>query len=348
MKRYDRQLILHELGFEGQRKLREASVLVVGAGGLGCPVLLYLAGAGIGRIGIIDHDVVDESNLHRQVLYHMTDIGQPKAETAAAKLRLLNPETDVKAYPFKLTPENAIAMIGQYDLIIDGSDNFPTRYLVNDTCVALNKTLVFGSIFQFEGQVSVFNYKSGPDYRSLYPEAPLPDEVPNCGESGVIGPLPGIIGSMMASEALKIICGFGEVLSGVLLTFNALNNETHQFNFNKTAVKKPARPAMDTVPSQGPAPLSPEIQLDELERWKKNKASYLLVDVREHYEYEEHNIGGTNIPLYDLPERIAELLHCKSLVFCCQAGTRSKIALNLLKDSFKGELYTLIVPKPDQ
>ena len=346
MKRYDRQLILPEMGFESQRKLREASVLVIGAGGLGCPVLLYLVGAGIGRIGIIDHDVVDESNLHRQVLYQMTDIGQSKAETAAAKLGLLNPEVDFKAYPFKLTAENAKELIGQYDLVIDGSDNFPTRYLVNDTCVALNKTLVFGSIFQFEGQVSVFNYKSGPDYRSLYPEAPLPDEVPNCGESGVIGPLPGIIGSLMASEVLKIICGFGEVLSGILLTFNALNNETQQFNFNRTTVKKPPLPAIDMVPVQVPALVSTEIQLSELEQWKKNKVSYQLVDVRETYEYEEHNIGGTNIPLYDLTGRIPELLQYQALVFCCSAGTRSKIALNLLKADFKGELFTLIVPQP--
>jgi molybdopterin/thiamine biosynthesis adenylyltransferase len=236
LKRYDRQIILEEMGIEGQEKLRNASVLVIGAGGLGCPLLSYLTGAGIGKIGVIDGDVLEESNLHRQVLYQHNDIGKNKAQAAAAQLGLLNPLVEIQAYPHHLNAQNAIEIILGYDLVVDGSDNFPTRYLVNDCCVALNKTLVFGSIFQFEGQVSVFNHKGGPDYRRCYPEAPAADEVPNCGESGVLGPLPGMIGSIMANEVIKIVCGFGVPLSGKLLILNALNYDMHIFK------KQPEKP----------------------------------------------------------------------------------------------------------
>lgn len=343
MKRYDRQIMLPEMGLAGQQKLLKASVLVVGAGGLGCPILLYLAGAGIGQIGITDADVVEESNLQRQVMYQMPDIGKPKAEIAASRLRMLNPELEIRSFPFRLTAENAADLVGRYDLIIDGTDNFPTRYLVNDTCVLLSKPLVFGSIFQFEGQVTVFNYQGSADYRSLYPEPPPPDEVPNCGESGVIGTLPGIIGSMMANEAIKIICGFGEVLAGKLLTYNALSNESVLFNFSKSA-NRPAEEPVGTHPQQNkPAPSS--LSLDELREMDEKGINYLLIDVREAYEYEEHNIGGINIPLYDLSQHIPEFLPYKILVFCCSAGTRSRIALNLLRDCFQGKLYTMDVPK---
>ncbi|MDR6781782.1 molybdopterin/thiamine biosynthesis adenylyltransferase/rhodanese-related sulfurtransferase [Pedobacter africanus] len=344
MKRYDRQIMLPEMGLAGQQKLLKASVLVVGAGGLGCPVLLYLAAAGVGRIGITDGDVVEESNLQRQVIYQMRDIGLPKAEVTASRLRMLNPELEIVSYPFRLTAENAAELIGRYDLVIDGSDNFPTRYLVNDTCVLLNKTLVFGSVFQFEGQVTVFNYQGSADYRSLYPEPPLADEVPNCGESGVIGTLPGIIGSMMANEAIKVICGFGEVLAGKLLTYNALNNESLLFSFSKST-KKPAEEPAGTQPQKNKPTPSSSLSLDELQQMDERDISYLLIDVREVYEYEEHNIGGMNIPLYDLSQHIPELLPYHTLVFCCSAGTRSRIALNLLKDSFRGNLYTLVVPQ---
>lgn len=338
LKRYDRQIILPELGIDGQQKLLNANILVIGAGGLGCPLLLYLVGAGIGHIGIVDHDVVDETNLHRQVLYQMADIGKHKADVAVARLQLFNPDVRLTAYPFRLTAKNAKELIGQYDLVIDGSDNFPTRYLVNDTCVLLNKTLVFGSIFQFEGQVSVFNFKGGPDYRSIYPEPPLPDEVPNCGESGVIGTLPGIIGSIMANETIKVICGFGEVLSGQLLIFNALNNETQRFNFGKANSNNE-----DPIKNAAPENIK-EINIQDLEQWQNDQINYQLVDLREPYEFEEYNIGGVNIPLYSLNDHLDELSTTQRIVCCCTSGKRSKIAIHLLKGRCDGEIFTLILP----
>lgn len=339
LKRYDRQIILPEIGIEGQRKLNSASILVIGAGGLGSPLLLYLAGAGIGHIAIVDHDIVGESNLQRQILYNMTDIGKNKANVAVDKLRLFNPDIQYTAYPLKLSPDNAAELIGQYSLIIDGSDNFPTRYLVNDTSVALNKPLVFGSIFQFEGQVSVFNYEGGPDYRSIYPEPPLPDQLTNCGESGVIGTLPGIIGSLMANEAIKVICHFGEVLSGQLLIFNALNNNTQLFRFSTP----PENPLSNSA-KNGHKTKYTSISIEDLEVWKVNNIQYQLIDVREAYEYEEYNIGGWNISLYDLNDHLNDLLPQQRLVLCCSAGTRSRIAVQLLKDKFEGLLFTLIIP----
>lgn len=330
-KRYSRQMSLGEIGIMGQQKLAQASVLVIGAGGLGCPLLMYLAGAGVGHIGIIDHDVVEESNLHRQILYHVNDLGMLKANVAASKLQLFNPDIRVVSYPFKLSPKNA-SIIEQYDLIIDGSDNFPTRYLVNDTCVKLNKTLVFGSIFQFEGQVSVFNLNGGPDYRSIYPEPPLPEDTGNCGESGVVGTLPGIIGSIMANEAIKIICGFGTVLSGQLLIFNALNNETQLFNFAARSEKK-------LIPTE----TANEIDLVDLEQWRTDLCDYLLIDVREAYEFEEYNIGGINIPLYELNSHLPNLQDHQRIVFCCTMGKRSKMAIQLAKSSFTGDLFSLII-----
>lgn len=352
LKRYDRQLILPEIGLDGQQKLKNARVLVIGAGGLGCPLLLYLAAAGLGCIGIADHDVVDESNLQRQVLYQMADLGALKAEIAVHKLGLLNPDVDFRAYPFKLSLENAAELIEQYDLIIDGSDNFPTRYLVNDTCVALNKTLVFGSIFQFEGQVAVFNYDGGPDYRSLYPEPPATTEVPNCAEAGVIGTLPGITGTIMANEAIKLICGFGEVLSGKLLLFNALNNEMRIFGFGGNRLQHQntvveGQPLNNALEKQA-LPAAQEIGPAQLAEWKNENIAYQLIDVREAYEYEEYNIGGNNIPLYELNQHIPALLQYEKIVFCCASGTRSKIALNLMKNNHKAECYTLIVSANQQ
>lgn len=338
LKRYDRQLILPEIGITGQQKLQDAKVLVIGAGGLGCPVLLYLAGAGIGKIGIVDDDVADLSNLHRQVLYNMADIGHKKADVAADKLRLLNPQIELIPFAVRLTAENAVGIISQYDLVIDGSDNFPTRYLVNDTCVALNKVLVFGSVYQFEGQVSVFNFNGGPDYRSVYPEAPLPEDTQNCGESGVLGTLPAAIGSIMANEALKVICGFGEVLSGQLLLFNALNNDMQLFKFRESPVKK------NTENELSPSPATiPEITLAQLKEWKDQQDAYQLIDVREIYEYEEFNVGGINIPLYRLNDHLDALSAHKRIVFCCSSGKRSKIAIQLVKTAVKAELFSLIL-----
>jgi molybdopterin/thiamine biosynthesis adenylyltransferase/rhodanese-related sulfurtransferase len=336
LKRYDRQILLEEMGIEGQEKIRKASVLVIGAGGLGCPLLSYLTGAGIGKIGVIDGDVVEESNLHRQVLYQQNDIGKNKAEAAAARLNLLNPLVEIQAYPYRIDAQNAVEIILGYDLVIDGSDNFPTRYLVNDCCVALNKPLVFGSIFQFEGQVSVFNYKGGPDYRFCYPEAPAAEEVPNCGESGVLGPLPGMIGSIMANEALKIICGFGASLSGKLLILNALNYDMQIFNI------QPENPEKDKASQvKTKAAGYQEIDIRELEEWKEKAESFLLIDVREAYEFEEHNIGGTHISLYDLKDKIDSIPFHNKLVLCCASGAKSRMAVKIISKKRKEGLFII-------
>ena len=230
---YNRHIILDEVGLVGQEKLKSASVLVIGAGGLGCPVLSYLSAAGVGRIGIIDHDTVDQSNLQRQVLYAQLDIGTPKVEAAKRYLSLLNPFVKFESYNEKLTCSNAVDFFENYDIIVDGSDNFPTRYLVNDAAVLTGKPVVFGSVFKFEGQLSVFNYNQGPTYRCLYSRPPGENEAPNCSEIGVIGVLPGIIGSLQANEVIKIICGIGEVLSGKLLLFDALSLNQSLLKFLK-------------------------------------------------------------------------------------------------------------------
>ncbi|SFH43656.1 HesA/MoeB/ThiF family protein [Pedobacter insulae] len=325
LRRYDRQLILADLGLEGQQKLKSSNVLIVGAGGLGSPALLYLAAAGVGRIGVIDYDVVEESNLQRQVLFNNHDLGKNKAEAAVEKLMLLNPYLVFDTYPFKLEPENAFKIFSNYTLMLDCSDNFSTRYLVNDTCVELKKPFVFGSILRFEGQVSVFNLQGGPNYRMLYPEAPSDELALNCSEAGVIGTLPGIVGTYMANESIKILAGFGETLSGKLLTIDVLHNQTQIFSFATSDIK-------NTKQYDSSIPL---INQSILSEWKENGEDFMLIDVREAYEYDEHNIGGTNIPVHELPERISEILAYKKVVFACTTGTRSKLATAILAEHHK-------------
>ena len=237
-KRYNRHLILDKVGIEGQQRLKNARVLVIGAGGLGCPVLLYLTAAGVGNIGIIDFDTVDESNLQRQVLFTTEDIGKNKALAAKERLLARNNCIEITVFPEKLTTENALELFGQYDIIIDGTDNFSTRYLVNDACVISNKPLIYGAIFKFEGQVTVFNYQNGPTYRCLFPNPPKAGSVPSCSDIGVLGVLPGLIGLQQANEALKIILQIGEILSGKLTIYNALGADTTIVNItkNETAV----------------------------------------------------------------------------------------------------------------
>ena len=335
LKLYNRQIILPELGLIGQEKLKAASVLMIGAGGLGCPVLQYLVAAGVGHIGIVDDDVVDMSNLHRQILYTITDIGKPKAETAKQKLEWLNPFVELTAYQERLDANNAIKLIGGYDIVIDGSDNFTTRYLVNDTSVTLNKPLVFGSIFKFEGQVSVFNYKGGPNYRDLFPEPPPNDEVPNCDEAGVIGVLPGIIGTYMANEVIKIICGIGETLSGKLLSMNALDNSMNVYQMVKQTNPTPATANQEVSSDR-------EIGIDTLNNWlTESPDAICIIDVRETYEFDDYNIGGINIPLYELQESAEMIPVDKKLVFICQTGQRSKIALQWTDSYLKNEKYSL-------
>jgi molybdopterin/thiamine biosynthesis adenylyltransferase/rhodanese-related sulfurtransferase len=337
LKRYSRQIILPEIGLSGQEKLKSAKVLMVGAGGLGCPILQYLTAAGVGTIGIVDDDVADLSNLHRQILYSAADIGKYKARIAKEKLGVLNPHINVTAFIERLTASNAEQICKKYNLVIDGSDNFETRYLVNDTCVALNKPLVFGSIFKFEGHVSVFNYQGGPNYRDVFPEAPPTDEVPNCAEIGVLGVLPGMIGTYMANEAIKIICGIGETLSGKLMTINALNNSTSIFK-----VGKPQQQAIRADSDVTAPAILHEITITVLKKWLLDTPDEIhLIDVRESYEFDDYNIGGVNIPLYELQDNIAALPANKRLVFCCQSGQRSKMAIQLLERLYKGEMYSL-------
>lgn len=336
-KRYSRQIILPEIGINGQEKLKTAKVLIIGAGGIGCPVLQYLISAGVGTIGIVDDDVVDLSNLHRQILYVSADIGKLKAVVAKQKLELMNPHTFITAYPKRLTSANAKNICQGYDLVIDGSDNFQTRYLVNDSCVALNKPLVFGSIFKFEGHISVFNYHGGPDYRDVFPEAPPAEEVPNCADIGVLGVLPGIVGTYMAGEAIKIICGIGETLSGKLMTINVLDHSTNIFKVGKQ--QKENKTAAPSIKLQA-APR--EITSNEFNTLLSEHPSKThLIDVRETWEFEEYNIGGVNIPLYHLKENIGDLPPDRKLVFYCQTGQRSKMAIQLLRPLYKGEMFSL-------
>ena len=337
LKLYNRQIILPELGIIGQEKLKAARVLMIGAGGLGCPVLQYLVAAGVGHIGIVDNDVVDISNLHRQILYSIADVGKPKAEIAKQKLEWLNPFVELTAYEERLSADNAAKLISGYDIIVDGSDNFTTRYLVNDTCVALNKSLVFGSIFKFEGQVSVFNYQDGPNYRDLFPEPPPENEVPSCDEAGVIGVLPGIIGTYMANEAIKLICCIGETLSGKLFSMNALDNSMSIYKIakQKQAISAPAT-ANHTIS------VDREISMETLTNWlAKNPDEIYLIDVRETYEFDDYNIGGINIPLYELQESVDIVPVDKKLVFVCQSGQRSKMAMQLMEPYIKNEKYSL-------
>ena len=368
-KRYNRQIILEEMGFSGQQKLADASVLVIGAGGLGCPLLLYLSGAGIGRIGIIDDDLVEESNLHRQILFQQNDIGYPKAARAAMKLKGLNSTVLTDVYALRLSPDNASEIIRKYDLVVDGSDNFDTRYLVNDTCVALDKPLVSGSIFRFEGQVSVFNVNGGPNYRDCFPEKD--PEAESCSAGGVIGPLAGLIGSIMAQETIKLICGFGQVLSGKLLVVDGLTMEVQQYritsrpvvNDHNTALNKAdidQHAQRDTrrdhehtvVQNEAVTKVSAlkhhgkitEITLDELRTWKQYHIPFRLIDVREAYEFDEFNIGGINIPLYDLQARLDKLPLDKPMVFACSHGTRSKIAAKLMQQKTEQALFTIKTP----
>jgi molybdopterin/thiamine biosynthesis adenylyltransferase/rhodanese-related sulfurtransferase len=337
-KRYTRQIMLPLFGTTGQEHLKAAKVLVVGAGGLGCPVLQYLTAAGVGNMGIADDDVVDISNLHRQILYTSADVGNSKAHTARQKLQLLNPHVTLTSFNDRITLQNAEELIKEYDFVIDGSDNFTTRYVVNDACVKLGKPLVFGSVFKFEGNVSVFNLAGGPNYRDIFPTMPMDTDVPNCAEIGVLGVLPGIIGLYMANEAIKIICGIGEILSGKLLTINLLENTIHIFKIkHELKADVPAQISIAANPNE-----DNEITLDELNSWlAREDSNVCLVDVREEYEFEDYNIGGINIPLYDLTDRINDIAAEQTVVVCCQSGQRSKMAVQLLKPLYKGTLFNL-------
>ncbi|HTM57000.1 MAG TPA: molybdopterin-synthase adenylyltransferase MoeB [Candidatus Udaeobacter sp.] len=346
MLRYGRHLILPEVGLDGQRKLKASSVLVVGAGGLGSPLAIYLAAAGVGRIGLVDFDRVDETNLHRQILYGSSAVGASKLDSAAERLHDLNPEVEIRRHETRLTSANAFAILRDYDVVADGTDNFPTRYLVNDACALLGKPNVFGSIFRFEGQVSVFDARVGPCYRCLYPDPPPPGLVPTCAEGGVFGVLPGVIGVIQGIETLKILLGLGDSLIGRLLMFDALG-----MRFRELKLKKdPGCPLCGEHPSIrelidyesfcGLAPVEQavahaanwEIGARELEARRARGEDFVLVDVREPHEYRLARIdGAVLIPLGALPERVAELDRGRDIVLHCHHGVRSMRALEFLR-----------------
>lgn len=339
---YQRHLILPGFGIEAQERLKKASVLVIGAGGLGCPILLYLAAAGVGKIGIIDHDEVSISNLHRQILFTTEDIGQSKANVAASKLKQHNPYIELIAYQEQLTPLNALSILEGYDLVIDGSDNFSTRYLVNDACVILKKPFVSGAIFTYEGQVSVFNYQKGPTYRCLFLEPPSAEEMPNCSDIGVLGILPGVIGTIMATEAIKVITGIGEVLSGKLLVYDALAMSFHTLAFEGKEENKHITQLQDyDFACEIKSFPSSEISVEDLKKWMEKGEDFELIDVREVHEYEAFNIGGTNFPLSTLDKHITAISRTRKTVIHCQAGGRSQKAIDKLKAQGYSNLLNL-------
>jgi molybdopterin/thiamine biosynthesis adenylyltransferase/rhodanese-related sulfurtransferase len=343
--RYSRHLRLTGFGDSSQLKLKAAKVLVIGAGGLGSPILLYLAAAGIGTIGIVDDDYVDISNLQRQVIFDTADTGKSKARTAAEKLQQLNPLIKIIPHDEKITSANAMAIIRNYDLIADGSDNFPTRYLINDAAVLSGKPLVYGSVFRFEGEVSVFNLLNsdgsrGPNYRDLFPISPSPESVPDCSEAGVLGVLPGIIGSIQALEVLKIVAGIGKVLSGRIYHFSALSMSSQTFTLNRRK-DNPINGEHPTITAlidyeafcSGADPVN-EITVQEFYTLAESKQNFELIDVRTPAEYKEVNIGGKLIPLENIEEGSDDVLQKLDknirLVFHCKTGSRSAKAIRLL------------------
>lgn len=338
-KQYSRHLLLDQIGAEGQLRLKKAKVLVIGAGGLSCPVLQYIAAAGVGTIGIIDDDVVDQSNLQRQILFNHNDLGKNKATVAAEKLSKLNPFIKFNIFTERLSKDNAIALFRNYDIIVDGTDNFPSRYLINDAAILTNKPIVSGSIFKFEGQVSVFNYNNGPTYRCLFPIPPKPGEVANCSDIGVLGVLPGIIGTLQANEVLKMICGIGDLLSGKLLIYDALTVRQQIISFSKNTAIVINALEKDYDFFCGISKKTIEITYDD---FLNQEASYNLLDVRTIEEREQDDIGGQHIPLDELEERWTEIPTDKKVLVYCQSGTRSKAAIKILEENnFNNDLANL-------
>jgi adenylyltransferase/sulfurtransferase len=357
--RYSRHLVLEEFGLENQLKLKQARVLVIGAGGLGSPALLYLAAAGIGKIGIVDFDKVDVTNLQRQIIFTIDDVGKNKADAAAVRLKALNPVIEIEGHNVKVTSANTLDLLKDYDVVLDGSDNFPTRYLINDACVLLRKPLVYGSVLKFEGQVSVFNFQK-PDktfsanYRDLFPQPPSPESVPNCEQAGVLGVLPGTIGSLMANEVIKIITGIGKPLADKLLIFDALDTEF-------TTITIPNRNAIGSITGlidyedfcginqkknkylgiQQNNPMR-EITVQELKKLKDAGADFQLIDVREPHEYDICDIGGELIPMAEIPSSTDQISRDKQVIIHCRSGKRSgEMVLWLEKNEGYENLYNL-------
>jgi molybdopterin/thiamine biosynthesis adenylyltransferase/rhodanese-related sulfurtransferase len=345
--RYSRHLIVPEVGMEGQLKLKAAKVLLVGTGGLGAPLGLYLAATGIGRIGLVDFDVVDFTNLQRQVIHFTKDVGRPKIDSAAEKMQAINPNVEIVRHEVALSSENAMEILKDYDLVVDGTDNFPTRYLVNDACVLLGKPNVYGSIFRFEGQATVFAYQGGPCYRCLYPEPPPPGLVPSCAEGGVLGILPGTIGLIQATETVKLILGIGESLVGRLLLYDALGMHFRELKLRKnpecpicgdhpTITKLIDYHQFCGVPQQTPKEESKltddEIEVTEVKEKLDRGDAFVLIDVREPHEYQICNIPAARlIPLGEVGKRLGELDPEADIVIHCKSGMRSARACGILK-----------------
>lgn len=357
LSRYSRHLILPEVGMEGQRRLKAARVLCVGTGGLGSPLAFYLAAAGIGTLGLVDFDVVDASNLQRQIIHSTKDIGRKKLDSAEEKLVALNPALNVVKHDTMLSSANALDILKDYDIVADGTDNFPTRYLVNDACVLLGKPNVYGSIFRFEGQASVFATEQGPCYRCLYPEPPPPGLVPSCAEGGVLGILPGLVGVIQATEAIKLILGKGDPLIGRLLLVDALNMRFRELKLRKN----PECPVCGTNPTVtelidyehfcGIIPETPQekdvkngirqLTVKELKARIDSGEDVFLLDVREPYEYQIAQIGGTLIPQNDVPQRLSEIPRDREIVVQCRSGARSQRIAEFLKQSGYAQVVNL-------
>jgi len=352
--RYSRHLIMPEVGMEGQLKLKAARVLCIGAGGLGSPLALYLGAAGVGTLGIVDFDVVDYTNLQRQIIHTTADVGRKKLDSAADKLKAINPLINLRTFDTRLSSDNALELFRDFDIIADGTDNFPTRYLVNDACVITGKPNVYGSIFRFEGQASIFATQEGPCYRCLYPEPPPPGLVPSCAEGGVLGILPGLVGVIQATEVIKLILGKGEPLIGRLLLVDALAMKFRELKLRKN----PDCPVCGTHPTitklidynefcgirgeEAPVETGvPEIQVEELKRRQDAGEDIFVLDVREPHEYQICNIGGHLIPLGDLPKRIHELDSSREIVAHCRSGARSAKAVNFLRQAGFRKVHNL-------
>lgn len=358
---YSRHLSIPEFGMEGQKKLKAAKVLAVGTGGLGAPMLQYLAAAGVGTIGIVDFDTVEASNLHRQVLFGASDVGRPKVEVAKERLQANNPHIDIVVHNLRLSSDNALDIIREYDVVADGTDNFPTRYLINDACVMLDKPNIHGSIFQFEGQLSVFNYEEaegvhGPNYRDLFPEPPPPGLVPSCAEAGVLGVLPGIIGCLQASEVIKVITGIGEPLSGQLFIFDAQDFSTRKVKVSKNKenpltgdnpeitelIDYEAFCGIPSAREQKEEAGVPEVTVQEYKSWLESGEDVQLVDVREPHEVEIAEMGGELIPLKTIPENADKISRDKKVVVHCRSGKRSADAIKQLQEKYGFDnLYNL-------
>ena len=353
--RYSRHLIMPEVGMEGQLKLKAARVLLIGTGGLGAPLGLYLTAAGVGHIGLVDFDVVDFTNLQRQITFGTSDVGKPKAKAACARLSDLNPDIQIATYETKLTSENALELFKDYDIIVDGTDNFPTRYLVNDACILLGKPNVYGSIFRFEGQVTVFGMPDGPCYRCLYPEPPPPGLVPSCAEGGVLGVLPGIVGSLQALETIKLIIGRGESLEGRLVLFDALALKFRELKLRKNSdcpmcgTHRKIHQLIDYnefcgirgEEEAGPDLHVPEITAHELKVRLDRGDDIFVLDVREPHEYQICNLNGHLIPLGELPRRVNELDSAHEIVAHCKSGKRSAQAVDFLRQAGFRKIYNL-------